>query len=223
MRYSSRKRFLGFSAGLPALVLAGSPIASAQDAEKAPATPASTAPADSASSSVTDVGEVVVVGTRASQRTAIERKKKASTAMDSISAEDVGRFPDQNVDEAISRVSGVALDRGDNGEGQGISIRGNSMETTHVEIDGMSVLNSNGALSGGTGAGAGGRAADRRELPAAMIKTLDVVKGTTAAMTEGSLGGSVIIETRNGLDFDKPFLQLSMDGQRNAPRRLGCR
>lgn len=216
MRYSSRKRFLGFSAGLPALVLAGSPIASAQDAEKAPATPASTAPADSASSSVTDVGEVVVVGTRASQRTAIERKKKASTAMDSISAEDVGRFPDQNVDEAISRVSGVALDRGDNGEGQGISIRGNSMETTHVEIDGMSVLNSNGALSGGTGAGAGGRAADLRELPAAMIKTIDVVKGTTAAMTEGSLGGSVIIETRNGLDFDKPFLQLSMDGQRNS-------
>ena len=73
--------------------------------------------------------------------------------MDSITAEDVGSFPDQNVNEAISRVAGVALDRGDNGEGQGISIRGNTMETTRVDIDGMSVLNSNGALSGGTGAG----------------------------------------------------------------------
>jgi TonB-dependent receptor len=157
-----------------------------------------------------------VTGTRASQRSSIERKKKAPTAMDSITAEDVGSFPDQNVNEAISRVAGVALDRGDNGEGQGISIRGNSMETTRVDIDGMSVLNSNGALSGGTGAGAGGRAADLRELPAAIIKTIDVIKGTTAAMTEGSLGGSVHIETRTGLDFETPFLQFSTDGQANS-------
>jgi len=39
---------------------------------------------------------------------------------------------------------------------------------------------------------------------------------TTADMTEGSLGGSVHIETRNGLDFDKPFLQFSTDGQQNS-------
>ena len=48
----------------------------------------------------------------------MERKKRAATAMDSISAEDVGKFPDQNVNEAISRVAGVALDRGENGEGR---------------------------------------------------------------------------------------------------------
>ena len=202
----SRNRLMGFSAGLPALLLSAAPIVSAQDADQAPG----------ASAPASELDEVVVVGARASQRNSIDRKKHAPTAMDSISAEDVGSFPDQNVDEAISRVAGVALDRGDNGEGQGISIRGNSMETTRVDIDGMSVLNSNGALSGGTGAGAGGRAADLRELPAAMIKTIDVIKGTTAAMTEGSLGGSVHIETRNGLDFDKPFLQFSTDGQQNS-------
>jgi hypothetical protein len=39
-------------------------------------------------------------------------------------------------------------------------------------------------------------------LPSAIIKSIDVFKGTTADMTEGSLGGSVHIETRNGLDFD---------------------
>ena len=95
-------------------------------------------------------------------------------------------------------------------------MRGNGPENTRVEVDGMSVLNTNGALSGGAGSGTGGRAADLRELPAAMIKTIDVVKGTTAAMTEGSLGGSVKIETRSGLDFDKPFFQLSADGQHNS-------
>ena len=96
---------------------------------------------------------VVVVGTRAAQRTSIERKKRAATAVDSIAAEDVGKFPDQNVNEAISRVAGVALDRGDNGEGQGISVRGNGQEITRVNIDGMTVLNTNGALSGGANAG----------------------------------------------------------------------
>ena len=136
--------------------------------------------------------------------------------MDSITAEDVGKFPDQNVNEAISRVAGVALDRGDNGEGQGISVRGNGPEATRVDIDGMTVLNTNGALAGGASAATGGRAADLRELPAAIIKTIDVFKGTTAAMTEGSLGGSVHIETRNGLEFDKPFFQFSTDGQQNS-------
>ncbi|MBC8024564.1 MAG: TonB-dependent receptor [Steroidobacteraceae bacterium] len=136
--------------------------------------------------------------------------------MDSISAEDVGSFPDQNINEAISRVAGVALDRGDDGEGRSISVRGNGAEATRVDIDGMTVLNTGGQLAGGAQSGGGGRAADLRELPAAMIKTIDVIKGTTAAMTEGSLGGSVHIETRNGLDFDEPFFQLQTDGQLNS-------
>jgi TonB-dependent receptor len=174
------------------------------------------ASASEAPATAAEMDQIVVVGTRASQRSAIERKKSAMTALDSITAEDVGNFPDQNVNEAISRVAGVALDRGENGEGQGISVRGNGPEATRVEIDGMSVLNTNGALSGGAQAGTGGRAADLRELPAALIKTIDVIKGTTADMTEGSLGGSVRIETRNGLEFDRPYLQFSTDGQRNS-------
>lgn len=216
MRKSSRQRnfgrqpgdrFIGSSAGLAALLLSSAPLASAQTANDA---------ASPASEDAAELSEVVVVGTRASQRTSIERKKKSSTAVDSISAEDVGKFPDQNVNEAISRVAGVALDRGENGEGQGFSIRGNGMENTRIEVDGMAVLNTNGALSLGAGASTGGRAADLRELPAAMIKTIDIFKGTTAAMTEGSLGGTVKIETNNGLDFDEPFFQLSADGQANS-------
>jgi outer membrane receptor for ferrienterochelin and colicin len=84
-------------------------------------------------------------------------KRRAATAVDSIAAEDVGKFPDQNVNEAISRIAGVALDRGDSGEGQGISVRGNGMETTRVDIDGMTVLNTNGALANGVNAGGGPR------------------------------------------------------------------
>jgi TonB-dependent receptor len=202
----SKGPIIGLATGLAILV--NSPASFAQAAQ--PSEPAADPPR-----SAEEMESVTVVGTRAAQRTSIERKKSSATAVDSIAAEDVGKFPDQNVNEAISRVAGVALDRGDNGEGQGISVRGNGMEATRVDIDGMTVLNTNGALSLGTNAG-GGRAADLRELPSAIIKSIDVFKGTTADMTEGSLGGSVHIETRNGLDFEKPFLQFSTDGQQNS-------
>ncbi len=210
MRHLSRSRKFGHFQlvnGLAALAIsvsANSAFAQAAETEKTESGPA------------TEVSEVVVVGMRASQRSSIERKKTASTAQDSVSAEDVGSFPDQNVNEAISRVAGIALDRGEDGEGRGISVRGNTGDLTRVDVDGMTVLNTNGALAGGTGAGLTGRAADLRELPAAIIKNIDVIKGTTAAMTEGSLGGSVHIETRNGLDFDEPFFQISTDGQMNS-------
>ena len=218
MRHSSRQRiFGGISASLAALLLTAAPLASAQNAGQTPTAPVPpSSPAEPPAAAPETIDTVTVVGTRAAQQASIDRKKTGATALDSISAEDVGKFPDQNVNEAISRLAGVALDRGDNGEGQGISIRGNGAEQTRVEIDGMSVLNTNGALSGGAGAATGGRAADLRELPAAIIKNIDVFKGTTAAMTEGSLGGTVRIETRNGLEFDKPFLQFSTDGQRNS-------
>ncbi|HEX7800595.1 MAG TPA: TonB-dependent receptor plug domain-containing protein, partial [Asticcacaulis sp.] len=159
---------------------------------------------------------VIVTGVRASQRSSIDRKKHAKTAEDSIVAEDIGQFPDKNVDEAISRIAGVSLDRGDNGEGQGFSIRGQGMETTLVDVDGMSTLNTNGGIAGGAGSADGGRGADLRELPADMVKSIDVIKGSTAAMTEGGLGGSVHIETRTGLDFKKPFFQLTVDEQMNS-------
>jgi outer membrane receptor protein involved in Fe transport len=42
-------------------------------------------------------------------------------------------------------------------------------------------------------------------MSADLIKSVDVVKGSTADMTEGSLGGGIIIKTRTGLDFKKPF------------------
>src|SRR5689334_24049141 len=135
MRHTQSRRskgpIIGLTAGLAILV--NSPVALAQAAE-APA--AGQPDAKPAEKSGEDVETVVVRGTRASQRTSMERKRRAATAVDSIAAEDVGKFPDQNVNEAISRIAGVALDRGDSGEGQGISVRGNGMETTRVDIDG---------------------------------------------------------------------------------------
>jgi len=163
---------------------------------------------------------VRVVGTRQAQESAIGRKKKADTAQDSIVAEDVGAFPDRNVADAISRIAGVAVDRGDYGEGISVSIRGNGPELTRVELDGQGVQSAGGAdLLGGMNAGsdqAGGRAVEMRQLSSDLIKSVDVVKGSTADMVEGSLGGSVRITTRNGLDFKKDYLSMRVAGMQNT-------
>jgi TonB-dependent receptor len=183
--------------------LMASHVAMAQDAK--PAAPA--VPAEGA------VAKVMVVGTRASQQSSIERKKNAATAMDSIVAEDVGAFPDRNVGEAISRIAGVALDRGDYGEGISVAVRGNSADLTRVEIDGQGVQAGGGTDLNG---GGGGRGVELREMSADLIKSVDVVKGSTADMTEGSLGGGIIIKTRTGLDFKKPFFSMRVAGSQGS-------
>ncbi len=183
---------------------------STTDTKPAAAKPPEAKPADvKPKAPVNELETVLVIGTRRSQQSAIDRKKRAATAQDSIVAEDVGAFPDRNIGEAISRIAGVALDRGDYGEGVTVSIRGNSSELTRVEMDGMGVSSGAGTNLLGRGAeGGDGRGTEFRELPADLIKSVDVIKGSTAAMTEGSLGGGILITTRTGLDFDKPYYMI---------------
>jgi TonB-dependent receptor len=178
-----------------------------------------TTPAPAAAQSSNDAaangGDVqkVVVSTRRSQQSSIDRKKNAATAMDSIVAEDVGSLPDRNIGEAISRMAGVAIDRGEYGEGVSLSVRGNGSSLTRVELDGMSVQSAGGSDLNG---GGDGRGVEFRSLSADLIKSVDVIKGQTADMVEGSLGGGIRIQTRTGLDFKKPFVSVRASGTQHS-------
>lgn len=172
-------------------------------------------PADSQAESAPDpqaIEDVVVVGSRASQQSANARKKNAKTATDSIVADDIGSFPDRNVAEAISRIPGVALGRNEFGEGESVALRGNGPDLTRVELDGVGMTSTTGLAISNDSA----RSADLRELPAELVKSIDVVKGSTADMTEGSLGGTVQIKTRTGLDFAKPYFTLRAGANMNS-------
>ena len=61
--------------------------------------------------------EVVVTDIRSSIKRAQDIKRDASGVVDSIAAEDLGKFPDLNVAESPQRIPGVAIDRS-GGEGQ---------------------------------------------------------------------------------------------------------
>ena len=159
-----------------------------------------------------EVQDVLVVGSRASQQSANDRKKRAKTATDSIVADDIGSFPDRNVAEAISRIPGVAPGRNEYGEGADVAIRGNGPDLTRVELDGVGMTSTTGLAIGNDSA----RSADLRELPAELVKSVDVVKGSTADMTEGSLGGGIQIKTRTGLDFAKPYFTVRAGANMNS-------
>ncbi len=148
------------------------------------------------------VNEIVVTGIRNSLQNALSAKRDAAQVLDAISAEDIGRFPDKNIGEALQRVTGVQLTR-TNGEGSGITIRGADANLNRVEVNGITALSTT----------AGQRDVDFRDLPVEFVNRLEVVKSVTPDMTEGGLGGTVRVITRRPFDTkDNSFLAGSAQG-----------
>jgi TonB-dependent receptor len=151
---------------------------------------------------------VTISGSRQAMVSGIERKKNGFTIADAVAAEDIGQFPDKNIGEALSRITGVQI-ASDFGEGNRISIRGVQPDLNRIEINGMLVLSTS---QDGT------RAPELRELPSELIKSIDVVKGVTADTTEGGLGGTVVIQTNRPFDFSKFTIASSLAAERNSLR-----
>ena len=153
-----------------------------------------------------EVQEVVVTGVRASILRAIETKYNEQGITDSISAEDLGKFPDLNLSESLQRIPGVTLNRNPNGEGSQINVRGLSPLFTRVEINGLTGLgNGSGASSnkdGSLGATGGGREFSFELLPAELFATAKVAKSADASQSEGGLAGVVSLETPRALSHE---------------------
>ena len=85
-----------------------------------------------------DVEVIEVRGIRRSLEASMNTKRFADSVVDAVSAEDVGKFPDSDVGEALGRISGVAVNRAF-GQGQQVSIRGASAQLTRTLLNGHSV------------------------------------------------------------------------------------
>lgn len=150
--------------------------------------------------STDEVEEVVVTGFRASLNTALNQKRESTAAVDSIVAEDIGKFPDSNLAESMQRIPGVALSRGDGGEGKNISVRGLGAQFTRVRINGMEGSSQTGS-SDIYGAGNGGRSFDFNVFPSEIFSELTVRKTPSADVEEGSLGATVDLKAPKPLAF----------------------
>jgi iron complex outermembrane recepter protein len=157
------------------------------------------AQAQASPSDTATVEEIVVTGFRASLNNALAMKRTENAAVDSIVAEDIGKFPDSNLAESMQRIPGVTLSRGDGGEGRNISVRGLGPGFTRVRINGME-----GAAQTGSsdiyGAGNNGRSFDFNVFPTEIFSSLAARKTASADVEEGSLGATVDLRAPRPFD-----------------------
>jgi iron complex outermembrane receptor protein len=143
---------------------------------------------------------VQVTGFRASLNSALNTKKNSDGIVDVIKAEDIAKFPDANLAESLQRVPGVALARGDGGEGKQITVRGLNAGFTRVRINGIEGVAATGSsdINGSTNRG---RGFDFSVFASELFNSLEVRKTSEAAIEEGSLGATVDLRTARPFDY----------------------
>ncbi len=188
-----KHRLLSVSASLAALLVATT--AAAQTDPLSGAAPTGAAPAAPDDSAEQD--DVVVTGIRAAQAASIEAKRESSVIADIISAEDIGKFPDKNVAEALQRVPGIVINR-EFGEGERVSLRGTAPNLTKTLVNGHSIATADWFLLDQLAAT---RSFNYLTLPAEIVGQLDVYKSSQADVEEGGIGGTINVHTRHPLDL----------------------
>lgn len=142
-----------------------------------------------------DEGEAIVVtGFRQSLEAALNLKRENVGAVDAIVAEDIAKFPDQNLAESLQRIPGISISR-DGGEGRSITVRGLSSQFTRVRVNGMETI----ATSTDGAAANRDRAFDFNVFASELFSSLVVNKTAAASLDEGSLGAVVDLNTGNPL------------------------
>lgn len=178
----------------------GDTVVLALDAETPRTTP-STPVAEQQVVPETHDADIVVTGIRQSIETAIAAKRDAAAIVDAVGAEDVGKFPDENVAESLQRVTGVQVERV-RGEAQEVNIRGLGAGQVQVQFNGRvlpSAINDAAQVD---------RSFNFSILPAEFVRRLEVYKTPIASMPEGGMAGTVIVRTPRALDIGKSIVSI---------------
>jgi iron complex outermembrane recepter protein len=154
-----------------------------------------------AQSSAAPATVIEVTGIRASLLQSIATKRDSESNIEVVSAEDVGKLPDKNIADALSRIPGVNVQYGGAlamDEAERVAIRGTSPNLNLVTVFGH-------ALSSGDwhvgDQGSSGRSVGFGLMPSQLIGRSIVYKTGRADITEGGIAGTVDIELRKPLDF----------------------
>ncbi|AKC87259.1 TonB-dependent receptor [Pseudoxanthomonas suwonensis] len=145
----------------------------------------------------TTLDTVVVTGMRSSLDQAMNIKRDTAGIVDAISAEDIGKFPDTNLAEALQRITGISIERRD-GEGAQVTARGFSSTFNLVTLNGRQIPGADGFGSGGLeigGVGSGTRGFNFAQLASEAISGVTVFKTGRASAPSGGIGATIDILT----------------------------
>ena len=132
--------------------------------------------------------EVVVTGYRAAQANALQDKRMAAMIKETLTADDAGKLPDQNVAEALRRVTGVTATV-DQGEGRYITVRGVDPSYTNITLDSAVI-----------GSPEDTRRVAMDTIPSEVLSRVEVVKAVTPDLDGHAVGGSINVITPSAFD-----------------------
>lgn len=142
------------------------------------------------------VEEIIVTGVRASVESALDQKQNAIQMVDAIVAEDIGKLPDNSVSEAVQRIPGVQIARS-RGDANLVLIRG--LPDLVTTINGRQIFSARGATPADPTAG---RAVSLADIPADLLKQVQVYKTQTPDQFAGGLVGTINVDLRRPFDFE---------------------
>lgn len=143
-----------------------------------------------AKSEAQDLGVVEVTGIRRNIQESLAIKQDATGVVDVVLSEDIGKFPDDNLAEALQRVPGVTMTR-DGSEGRNILVRGLGERYNITTINGRRMASEDT-----------GRDFNFDTISSELVRALAVYKSAEARLPDGGIGAVVDIQTRRPLSLD---------------------
>ncbi|MDL5365531.1 TonB-dependent receptor [Xanthomonas sp. NCPPB 2654] len=175
-----------------ALAIAMTPmLATAQSATQ---TGTATAPAQNP---VTELDKVQVTGIRRGIESAIAVKQDATSIVEAISAEDIGKLPDVSIAESLGRLPGLAAQRVA-GRAQVISVRGLSPDFATTLLNGREVVSTGD-----------NRSVEFDQYPSELVNGVTVYKTPDAALVGQGLSGTIDMQTVRPLSFPDRVIAVS--------------
>lgn len=186
---------LGASAfAIAACALAAPVAALAQDAD---------ADEEVSAEGATEGDVIIVTGIRASIASSVQQKKQNTSIVEVISAEDIGKLPDQSIAESLSRLPGLATQRLD-GRANVVSIRGLAPDFTTTLLNGREQVSANN-----------NRGVELDQYPSELLNGAVVYKTPDASLIGQALGGTIDMRTVRPLAYGDRAVAIGIRGEIN--------
>ncbi|WP_116809887.1 TonB-dependent receptor [Steroidobacter cummioxidans] len=159
-----------------------------------------------------ELEEVVVTGFRQSLQDSTDAKREAIGFVDSVFAEDIGKFPDTNIAESFQRIPGIQISREISGEGTTVAIRGLNANFTRVLLNNAPV-----AVAAAPQEGSGGNREVQLDMfPPELFSKLEVFKTPSASLVEGGAAGTINMRMARPFDKEGAHVTYALQGTDNS-------
>lgn len=157
-----------------------------------------------AAAPASDLTTVTVVGIRKGIEDAISVKKNATSIVEAISAEDIGKLPDVSIAESIARMPGLAAQRVA-GRAQAISVRGLSPDFATTLLNGREMVSTGD-----------NRSAEFDQYPSELLSGVTIYKTPDAGLVGQGLSGTLDMQTVRPLNFKERTVSINLRGENRS-------